>query len=180
MPPYAFKELLLINSSITNCDPGNINETIEQLKSAKIVCSVVSLSAALFILQHLAKSTQGQFFMAKNKEHFEEIAQKYLVPQFTQAEMEAEKDTAQLIKIAFPSILFADDAKRPCHCHNKFVYQFLECPNCKGIMCMNNFYKESSGGQAEGQQDLLDSFEGNQILPQCRFCNILFVSSAKL
>jgi len=92
------------------------------------------------------------------------------------------KDTAQLIKIAFPSILFTDDTKRLCNCHNKFVYQFLECPNCKGIMCMNNFFKESSlaGQSALATQEILDAFEGNHVLPSCRFCNILFVSSAKL
>lgn len=55
VPPYAVKELLLINSSITNCDPGNINETIESLKAAKTICSVISLSAALYILQNLTK-----------------------------------------------------------------------------------------------------------------------------
>ena len=74
VPPYAVKELLLVNSSITNCDPGNINETIKELKAAKIVCSVISLSAAMFILQNLAKTTNGQFYMAKNREHYEEIA----------------------------------------------------------------------------------------------------------
>ena len=74
VPPYAFKELLLINSSITNCDPGNIKDTIESLKVGKTICTIISLSAALHILQHLAKSTQGQFFTAKNKEHFEDIA----------------------------------------------------------------------------------------------------------
>ena len=178
VPPYAFKELLLINSSITNCDPGNINNTIEGLKQAKITCSVISLSAAMHILQHLAKSTQGQFFTAIDKEHFEEITQKYLVPQFMKnaQKIQDEQDTAQLIKIAFHSVLFTvNDQKKPCNCHNKFVYQFLECPNCKGVMCLNNFFKENciddgAIGAGDGSLQLtdssyLDSLEGNQIVP---------------
>ncbi len=45
VPSYAKKEVLVIFSSITNCDPGNINETFEKLKANYISCSVISLSA---------------------------------------------------------------------------------------------------------------------------------------
>lgn len=71
VPLYAHKEVLIINSSITNCDPDDIHVTMEKLKDHNIVCSVISLSAAIYILQQLCKQTQGQFFLAKNKDHYE-------------------------------------------------------------------------------------------------------------
>jgi hypothetical protein len=36
VPPYAHKEILIINSSITNCDPDNIMETIKSLEEENI------------------------------------------------------------------------------------------------------------------------------------------------
>lgn len=50
VPPYAHKEILVINSSITNCDPDNISETIKSLEEENIQCSVISLSASMYIL----------------------------------------------------------------------------------------------------------------------------------
>ena len=50
VPDYALKEVLVINSSITICDPSDIHETIEYLARSRIICSVISLSAALRIL----------------------------------------------------------------------------------------------------------------------------------
>ena len=87
VPTHAHKEVLIINSSITICDPDDINETIESLKLANIVCSVISLSAHIYVLGQLAKVTGGQFYLARNRDHFEEILQKYLVPQFTSREI---------------------------------------------------------------------------------------------
>jgi len=86
-PPYAHKEVLIINSSITICDPDDINETIDSLKLDNIVCSVISLSAHIYVLGQFAKVTGGQFYLARNRDHFEEILQKYLVPQFTAKEI---------------------------------------------------------------------------------------------
>ena len=25
-----------------------------------------------------------------------------------------------------------------CHLHNEFIYQFVECPNCKSNVCLDN------------------------------------------
>ena len=83
VPDYAHKEVLVINSSITVCDPQDIDETIEALKLENIVCSTISLSAKVFILDHLTKMTNGRFFLVKDKEHYEVVLQKYLVPQFS-------------------------------------------------------------------------------------------------
>ena len=73
VPDYALKEVLIINSSITICDPGDIHETIACLQRSRILCSVISLSAALRILQKLSADTGGFFYLPKDHEHFEEL-----------------------------------------------------------------------------------------------------------
>ena len=50
VPNYAKKEILVIFTSITNCDPSNIFETFEKLKAREIKCSVISLSAGIYVL----------------------------------------------------------------------------------------------------------------------------------
>ena len=145
MPSYAKKEILLVNASITNCDPDNIFETIEVLKQSKIKVSVVSLSASMHVLQKLSQETGGQMFLAKDQQHYLEILEKYLVPQETSAQIENSK--AQLIKIAFPSVKMS---KNPvlCNCHNEYVYQYVSCPNCKANLCLLS----RTNAEAEGRE----------------------------
>jgi len=45
VPKYCRKEVLIINCSISLCDPGDIFETIEKVKKSGTVCTIVSLSA---------------------------------------------------------------------------------------------------------------------------------------
>jgi transcription initiation factor TFIIH subunit 2 len=92
VPPYAHKEILIINSSITNCDPDNIYESIESLKNDGIICSVISLSASIHILKTLTNATEGAFYLAKNKDHYQQILLRYLVPHFSKKEMQAQQE----------------------------------------------------------------------------------------
>lgn len=82
VPDYALKEVLVINSSITICDPGDILETVESLRRSNVLVSVFSLSAAIHILKKLASDTGGMFYLPRNKENFSELMMSYLVPQY--------------------------------------------------------------------------------------------------
>ena len=46
----------------------------------EVQVNVVSLSAGIYILQNLAHQTNGQFCLAKNKEHLEDLMERFLVP----------------------------------------------------------------------------------------------------
>ena len=43
MPAHATREIVVIMSSLTTCDPGDINVTLQSCKSANLRCSVISL-----------------------------------------------------------------------------------------------------------------------------------------
>jgi len=87
VPKYCRKEVLIINSSISLCDPGDIFETIEKVKKSGTVCTIISLSAQIYALKYLTDETKGQYIVTKNKEHLQEVIEKYLVPQLTQNEV---------------------------------------------------------------------------------------------
>ena len=50
MPGHTSREILLLMGSLTTCDPGDIQETINNLKSQSIRCSVIG--TILLLLQY--------------------------------------------------------------------------------------------------------------------------------
>ncbi len=48
-PLYASKEILIILSANSSSDPGDINETIEELKRLKIKVSIIALSCKMYV-----------------------------------------------------------------------------------------------------------------------------------
>ena len=80
LPSYGRKEVLIVFSSLTMSDPGDIFKTISKVVEMKVQVSVISLSASIYILQHVCQQTKGQFFLAKNKEHMTDLLDAFIVP----------------------------------------------------------------------------------------------------
>lgn len=99
-PKYAFKEVLVIYSNMITWDSSNIFDTIESLKDNGIKVSIISLSAAVYILQKIWQETQGEFSVVKDSPHFDELIQRNLLPK-TCALASDERDVL-LIKMGFP------------------------------------------------------------------------------
>ncbi|XP_036063004.1 general transcription factor IIH subunit 2 isoform X4 [Onychomys torridus] len=59
MPGHTSREVLIIFSSLTTCDPSNIYDLIKTLKAAKIRVSVIGLSAEVRVCTVLARETGG-------------------------------------------------------------------------------------------------------------------------
>ena len=64
IPSYGHREVLILYSARNTCDPGDIMETIKNCKNAKIRCSVIGLSAEIFICKHLCEETGGSYTVA--------------------------------------------------------------------------------------------------------------------
>lgn len=64
IPSYGHREVLILYSALSTCDPGDILETIQKCKVSKIRCSVIGLSAELYICKHLCQETGGMYFDA--------------------------------------------------------------------------------------------------------------------
>lgn len=61
LPSHASREIVVIMSSLTTCDPTDILVTIDNLKKDGIRCSVVSLSAEIHVCRYLTEQTNGRW-----------------------------------------------------------------------------------------------------------------------
>jgi transcription initiation factor TFIIH subunit 2 len=64
VPSYGHREVLILYSALCTCDPGDIMETIQKCKKSKLRCSVIGLSAEMFICKHLCQETGGLYSVA--------------------------------------------------------------------------------------------------------------------
>lgn len=70
IPSYGHREVLILYSALSTCDPGDVMETIQKCKKSKIRCSVIGLSAEMFICKHLCQETGGLYSVAVDEVKF--------------------------------------------------------------------------------------------------------------
>uniref|UniRef100_A0A0D9W6Z7 General transcription factor IIH subunit n=1 Tax=Leersia perrieri TaxID=77586 RepID=A0A0D9W6Z7_9ORYZ len=164
VPSYGHKEVLILYSALNTCDPGDIMETIGKCKKSKIRCSVIGLSAEIFICKHLCEETGGSYTVALDEvlkyacvfafvypSHFKELLLEHAPPPPAIAEYAA----ANLIKMGFPQ-RGAEDLISICSCHKKIKSgaEGYICPRCKVNVC--------------------------ELPTECRTCGLTLVSSPHL
>lgn len=64
IPSYGHREVLILYSALSTSDPGDIMETIQKCKKSRLRCSVIGLSAEMFICKHLCQETGGLYSVA--------------------------------------------------------------------------------------------------------------------
>ncbi len=133
IPSYGSKEILIVYSSLSTCDPGDIFETIKELRMNNVRCSVVSLDAEMHVLKCIAKETNGEISVPLNVENFKECMFDFASPPpITTKQTRA--TTASLIRMGFPQ-------KKPdsyfsfCACHQEVRPGGYICPRCKSKYC---------------------------------------------
>ena len=67
IPSYGHREVLIIFSALNTCDPGDIMETLKKCKDAKIRCSIVGLSAEIYVCKLLCEETGGVYSVSLNE-----------------------------------------------------------------------------------------------------------------
>ncbi|XP_058082146.1 general transcription factor IIH subunit 2 [Magnolia sinica] len=150
IPSYGHREVLILYSALSTCDPGDVMETIQNCKKAKIRCSVVGLSAEIYICKHLCEETGGSYTVALDESHFKELLLEHAPPPPAIAEFAV----ANLIKMGFPQ-RGADGVIAICSCHKEAkVGGGYTCPRCKARVC--------------------------ELPTECRICGLTLVSSPHL
>lgn len=64
IPSYGHREVIILYSALSTCDPGDVMETIQKCKKSKIRCSVIGLSAEIYICKYLCQETGGLYSVA--------------------------------------------------------------------------------------------------------------------
>nr|TKS08222.1 basic transcription factor 2 family protein [Populus alba] len=150
IPSYGNREVLILYSALTTCDPGDIMETIQKCKKSKMRCSVIGLSAEMFICKHLCQETGGLYSVALDESHFKELILEHAPPPPAIAEFAI----ANLIKMGFPQRA-AEGSISICSCHKESkVGEGFICPRCKARVC--------------------------ELPTECRICGLTLVSSPHL
>ncbi|XP_068665958.1 general transcription factor IIH subunit 2-like [Aristolochia californica] len=150
IPTYGHREVLILYSALSTCDPGDIMETIQKCKNAKIRCSVIGLSAEMYICKHLCEQTGGLYSVALDESHLKELLLEHAPPPPAIAEFAA----ANMVKMGFP-LRESESAVSICSCHQTAkVGGVYTCPRCKARVC--------------------------ELPTECRICGLTLVSSPHL
>lgn len=120
IPSHASREILIIIGSLTTCDPTDIHATIDILKKESIRCSVVSLSAEIYICRYLTQETGGIYGAVLDDAHFkDQLLQHVDPPPATQTQQNS------LIKMGFPHGQNEDSKDPPLTMCMWYVYIFF-------------------------------------------------------
>ncbi|KAI5668123.1 hypothetical protein M9H77_17976 [Catharanthus roseus] len=150
IPSYGHREVLFLYSALSTSDPGDIMETIQKCKLSKIRCSVIGLSAELFVCKYLCQETGGSYSVALNEPHLKELVLEHAPPPPAIAEFAI----ANLIKMGFPQRA-AEGIISICSCHKEAKFGGgYTCPRCKARVC--------------------------ELPTECRICGLTLVSSPHL
>lgn len=140
IPSYGTREIVVIMGSLGTCDPGDIYETIKQLRKKNIRVSVIGLSAEMHVCKMLTKQTNGLYTIAIDKQHFRELLLQHVsplpIPKLTSDPDQRVSDGVgrKWIKMGFPQKR-SDTYPSLCACHNEFKHGGYFCPKCKTKFC---------------------------------------------
>ncbi|XP_054630849.1 general transcription factor IIH subunit 2 [Dunckerocampus dactyliophorus] len=151
MPGHTSREILIILSSLTTCDPANIYEMIQTLKSLKVRVSVIGLSAEVRVCTMLTRETGGSYHVILDESHFKEL----LLMLHVKPPPASSSSECSLIRMGFPqhtcgsltdqdakpsfSMALLDGSTDPglslggyfCpQCHAKYMELPVECKVC--------------------------------------------------
>uniref|UniRef100_A0A1J3K6Z1 General transcription factor IIH subunit n=1 Tax=Noccaea caerulescens TaxID=107243 RepID=A0A1J3K6Z1_NOCCA len=130
IPSYGHREVLILYSALSTCDPGDIMETIQRCKESKLRCSVIGLSAEMFICKYLCQETGGLYSVAIDEVHLKDLLLEHAPPPPAIAEFAV----ANLIKMGFPQSA-AENSRAICSCHKEAKIGGYTCPRCKARIC---------------------------------------------
>ncbi|XP_066509230.1 general transcription factor IIH subunit 2-like isoform X1 [Hoplias malabaricus] len=102
MPGHTSREILVIFSSLTTCDPANIYDLIKTLNALKIRVSVIGLSAEVRVCTILTRETGGNYNVILDESHFKELLMFHVKPPPASSSSEC-----SLIRMGFPQHIIA-------------------------------------------------------------------------
>lgn len=129
IPNYGHREVLIVFSSLSTCDPGDIFATIRDAKAQRVRISVICLVAEVFICRQVAELTGGSFAVALDATHLSELLQLHTIP--PPEVQRSESLVTDFIYMGFPKRSFdahsayGFDGKRMRLSANAYI-----CPRC--------------------------------------------------
>eukprot|EP00606_Chrysophyceae_sp_TOSAG23-5_P000239 GSChrysophyteH2.ASY1.ANO1.25.1 assembled CDS len=129
VPHYGHRELLIVFTSLSSTDPGNIDDTIADAVKEKVRVSIVCLTAEIYVCKKIAEATGGTFAVAVDNKHLVELLEGLTSPS-PQLQKENNMKT-DFVYMGFPrrvvnsSASYVFDGKTPTLADTAYV-----CPRC--------------------------------------------------
>lgn len=79
-PPYGCKELLILSSSLTTVDAGDIFKAVAECVKASVRVSVVGMAAEVRVCRWIANETGGTYTVATSEAHLEQLVLSHAQP----------------------------------------------------------------------------------------------------
>ncbi|KAJ3268397.1 hypothetical protein HDV01_003060 [Terramyces sp. JEL0728] len=102
VPTHVSREILVLYGALNTCDPGDLDQTIDKLKTDNIRASVINLSAQMHICEKICKSTGGSFYVVQNQAHYRELLFNTIPPPPLMTK-------SQMIQMGFPNTIHLKD-----------------------------------------------------------------------
>lgn len=152
IPLYGSREVLVVMGSLSSCDPGDIYQSLDRLRAARVRVSFVSLAAEMHVSRHIANETSGTYAVATKASHMRELLFRHVVPLPT-PESHRGGELRRWVRMGFPQ-KFTETHPSMCACHKRFVYSGFRCPKCSAKCC--------------------------ELPTECRVCGLMLISSPHL
>ncbi|XP_077288469.1 general transcription factor IIH subunit 2 Ssl1 [Arctopsyche grandis] len=147
LPMHACREIIILSASLTTCDPTDIHQTIQTLKTEGVRCSVIGLAAEVRVCRQLCQETGGTYGVILDDCHYRSQLLAHVPPPAN-----SKSAPACLVKMGFPHNGPIqpggedDDSKDPlltiCMCHledtedpSKVSAGGHLCPQCRSRYC---------------------------------------------
>ncbi|XP_056602502.1 general transcription factor IIH subunit 2 [Triplophysa dalaica] len=161
MPAHTSKEILIVFSSLTTCDPANIYELIKTIKDLKIRVSVIGLSAEVRVCTILTRETGGSYNVILDEGHFKELLMLHVKPPPASSSSEC-----SLIRMGFPQHVIAsmsDQDAKP-----SFSMSHLESTSGGPELTLGGYYCPQCRGKY------------TELPVECKVCGLTLVSAPHL
>ncbi|KAI9223775.1 Ssl1-like-domain-containing protein [Blastocladiella britannica] len=133
VPRHGTREVIMVVSALTSCDPGNIADTLAAVARDGIRVSVVSLAAEVHVLKKLSEMTGGEFAVAMDEAHLKELLLAHVPPPPITAQTSA-LNASNLMRMGFPEYSAFASAVL-CACHAMPIRAGHTCPRCASPIC---------------------------------------------
>jgi len=132
MPVQGCKEILVIMGSLNTVDPGDIFDTFENLQRHNTRCSVISLSAEVYVCKELTNRTNGVYGVALSENHLEDLLRDFITPAPIHKNDVPKRTWLQM---AFPTRHVDTSDPVVCVCHRELRMEYYTCPRCASPFC---------------------------------------------
>ncbi|KAJ2859272.1 hypothetical protein FB639_005805, partial [Coemansia asiatica] len=130
-PTHGSREILCMFGSLTTCDPGDIEQTLEALKAAEVRVSMVHLAAEVHVFKRICTATGGTFAVVVDDDNMKDALFENIPP----PPIVNDKATSDMIQMGFSIKANGFDVPTPCVCHHKLSFTGFVCPRCKSKVC---------------------------------------------